>query len=80
MVLDELATADCNRAKSFFGELLGSEFETDERDLPLDRERRQPQRRHAGADRAGAVRDGRFAVVTDPQGAAFAVFEGETDP
>jgi len=23
---------------------------------------------------------GRFAVIADPQGAAFAVFEGETDP
>jgi predicted enzyme related to lactoylglutathione lyase len=23
---------------------------------------------------------GRFAVVADPQGAAFGVFEGETDP
>jgi predicted enzyme related to lactoylglutathione lyase len=23
---------------------------------------------------------GRFAVLADPQGAAFAVFEGETDP
>src|ERR687892_1519651 len=27
-----------------------------------------------------AVRVGRFAVVADPQGAAFAVFEGQTDP
>jgi hypothetical protein len=26
------------------------------------------------------VHIGRFAVIADPQGAAFAVFEGETDP
>jgi uncharacterized protein len=26
------------------------------------------------------VHTGRFAVIADPQGAAFAVFEGETDP
>jgi hypothetical protein len=27
-----------------------------------------------------AVSMGRFAVIADPQGAPFAVFQGETDP
>jgi hypothetical protein len=29
---------------------------------------------------ANAIHLGRFGVIADPQGAAFAVFEGETDP
>jgi uncharacterized protein len=29
---------------------------------------------------ATEIHIGRFAVLADPQGAAFAVFEGETDP
>jgi predicted enzyme related to lactoylglutathione lyase len=112
---NELATTDVERAKSFFGELLGWEYETDEggyatiksagrtnggiRELS-ERERANPPNwlpyftvdnaenaaRHA--ERMGGrklmpttqVHIGRFTVIADPQRAAFAVFEGETDP
>jgi predicted enzyme related to lactoylglutathione lyase len=111
---NELATTNVERAKSFFGELLGWQYETDhtgyttirnagglngglreqtehERGIPPswlpyftvhgadDAARRAEQ---LGARRLVATtqnRMGRFAVIADPQDAAFAVFEGETD-
>ena len=112
---NELATTDVERAKSFFGELLGWTYETDDsgattimngggRDGAI-REQTEPERdleprwlpyfaveSSDGAARAAEqlggrelrptaeIPRGRFAVVADPQGAAFAVFEGETDP
>lgn len=112
---NELATADVERAKSFFGELLGWGYETDDRGYlwirnagRLNGGLRQQTERERGfppnwlpyfavtnADEAARqaarlggrtllstaqVRIGRFAVIADPQGAAFAVFEGETAP
>jgi uncharacterized protein len=112
---NELATADVGRAKSFFGELLGWEYETDPSGYVVIwnrgringaiREQTERERHHEpswlpyftveaaeraadAAERLGGrgvvppvdISIGRFAVVTDPQGAAFAVFEGETDP
>jgi predicted enzyme related to lactoylglutathione lyase len=112
---NELATPDVERAKSFYGELLGWECETDasgyttirnagranggiraqserERDLEpgwlpyFTVERADGAARDAellGGRRLEATRQistGRFAVVADRQGAAFAVFEGDTDP
>jgi predicted enzyme related to lactoylglutathione lyase len=112
---NELATTDINRATSFFGQLLGWEYETDDSGYvavmnagrlnggmreQTQQERRVPPAwlpyftvrsadeaaRHAVqlggralAPTAESPR-GRYAVIADPQGAAFAVFEGETDP
>src|SRR5215218_4631574 len=112
---NELATTDVERAKSFFGELLGWQYETDDRDYTTITNAGRPnggireQTEHERgippnwlpyftvqnaddaarrAEQAGAgtilptieMHIGRFAVIADPQGAAFAVFEGETDP
>jgi predicted enzyme related to lactoylglutathione lyase len=110
----ELATTDIERAKSFYGKLLGWEYETDESRYvsitnagrlngamreQTEQERRVPPAwfphltvrsadeaaRHAVQLGGHALvptkqsRRGRHAVISDPQGAAFAVFEGETD-
>ena len=112
---NELATTDVARAKAFFAELLGWEYETDDGGYvsiknvgslnggmreQTERERGIPPNwvpyftvesadeaaRHAG--QLGGrrlvptteIHLGRFAVIADRQGAAFAVFEGETDP
>jgi predicted enzyme related to lactoylglutathione lyase len=112
---NELATTDVGRAKAFFAELLGWQYETDdggyvsianvgglnggmreqterERGIPANWlpyftvESADEAARHAG--QLGGRRLlpttethlGRFAVIADPQGAVFAVFEGETDP
>lgn len=112
---NELATTDVERAKRFFDELLGWEYETDaggyasirnagrlnggmrkqtegERGIPpnwlpyftvesTDEAARRAA--HAGGRAlvpTTEIHIGRFAVIADPQGATFAVFEGETDP
>jgi len=113
---NELATTDVERAKSFFGALLGWEYETDpdssyvsirnagslnggirqqseqEHDMPPnwlpyftvenadDAARRAEQLGGRRLNPTMEIHIGRFAVVADPQGAAFAVFEGVTDP
>jgi uncharacterized protein len=112
---NELATTDVERVESFFAELLGWEYETDERGYATIRnagrrnggirEQTEPERGREpswlpyfsveSADDAvrkaeplggrglvpvSEISIGRFAVVADPQGAAFAVFEGATDP
>jgi uncharacterized protein len=112
---NELATTDVERASAFFGELLGWEYETDERGYAsiknagslnggmreqTERERAIPpqwlpyftvenvdyaarQAEQVGRRRllpTTGIHVGRLAVIADPQGAAFAVFEGETDP
>jgi uncharacterized protein len=112
---NELATTDVERAKTFFGELLGWEYETgDDGYVSIENagrlnggmreqivhERRAPPAwlPHFTVDSADkAAREatrlggrevrpttesplGRYAVIADPQGAAFAVYEGETDP
>jgi predicted enzyme related to lactoylglutathione lyase len=112
---NELVTTDIERAKSFFGELFGWEYELDETGYTLIRNagslnggmREQSEQERGleprwlpyftvdGADdaarqaeRAGGrtlapsadIPFGRLAVIADPQGAAFAVFEGKTDP
>jgi len=111
---NELATADVERAKSFFGELLGWEYETDggyvsiKNAGSLNGGMREQSKQERGIppnwlpyftvenvdDAAGQgeqlggrrllptteIHVGRFAVIADPQGVAFAVFEGETDP
>jgi uncharacterized protein len=112
---NELATTDVARAKLFFAELLGWEYESNnggyvsiknagslnggmreqtarERGIPpnwlpyFTVENAENAARQA-AQLGGrelvpttGVRTGRFAVIADPQGAAFAVFEGEIDP
>ena len=111
----ELATRDVERAKSFFGELLGWAFEMDDTGhtsiknagrlnggmreqteqegsippnwLPYFTVQNVDDAAHR-AERAGGrrlvpttnIHMGRFAVIADPQGAAFAVCEGQTDP
>ncbi len=50
---NELATTDVERAKSFYGELLGWAYETRDSRRMFDQERRQPERGHTRADRAG---------------------------
>jgi uncharacterized protein len=112
---NELATTDVERAKSFFAELLGWEYETDDSGYTTIRNaggsnggiRQQTERERnvepswlayftvESADEAARraeqlggralvatmeISIGRYAVVADPQRAAFAVFEGETDP
>jgi uncharacterized protein len=111
---NELATTGVERAKTFFGELLGWEYETDggsatiinvgrrngsiraqtkqELGIPpnwfpyFTVESADNTARHAekGGGRAlgqaTEIRNGYFALIADPQGATFAVFEGETDP
>jgi predicted enzyme related to lactoylglutathione lyase len=112
---NELATTDVGRAKLFFGELLGWEYETDDSGYvsirnvgrlnggireQTEQERGSPPNwlphfTVASTDEAARraehmggrtllptteVHIGRFAVIADPQGAPFAVFEGETDP
>jgi predicted enzyme related to lactoylglutathione lyase len=111
---NELATTDVERAKSFFGQLLAWDYETDDRGYTTIRNasrrnggiREQTEReRHlepnwlpffaveSATDAARKAEQlagrrlmptrqisiGRSAVVADPQGASFAVFEGETD-
>jgi hypothetical protein len=112
---NELATTDVERAKQFFGELLGWEYENNDSGYvsiknagslnggmreQTEQERGLPpswlpyftvEDAHEAARKAEQVGGrtllptaslplGRFAVIADPQGAAFAVFEGETDP
>lgn len=112
---NELLTTDVELAKSFFGELLGWEYETDESGYVSVRNAGRlnaGMREHASHERrvtpawlpyftvesvdatARRVAElggrrlapttegrlGRWAVIADPQGAAFAVFEGQTDP
>jgi predicted enzyme related to lactoylglutathione lyase len=112
---NELATTDVERAKAFFAELLGWQYETDERGyVSINNAGRRGggMREQTGQERGippnwlpyftveaadEATRQavqlggrtllpttdihlGRFAAIADPQGAAFAVFEGETDP
>jgi uncharacterized protein len=112
---NELATTDVERAESFFGDLLGWEYETDDSGYAsirnagrlnggmreqTEQERGVPpnwlpyftvesadeaarQATHADGRTLVPTSDvhiGRFAVIADPQGARFAVFEGETDP
>jgi uncharacterized protein len=112
---NELRTTDVERAKAFFGELLGWEYVTDERGYTsiknaggLNGGMREQTELERGtpadwlpyftvesvddvarqAERAGArlsqpttvTGSARLAVIEDPQGAAFVVFEGETDP
>jgi uncharacterized protein len=111
---NELATTDIERAKTFFGELVGWTYETDDRGYTTIKNagRRNggireptPEERYvepnwlpyfaveSNEDAARRAEElggrrwaqmteisfGRFAVIADPQGAAFAVFEGETD-
>lgn len=108
---NELATNDVERAKSFFGELLGWEYQTDEGGYTtiknagrLNGGIREQSEQGRGlepnwlpyfavesadatarlAEQAGgrtlvpamSVPFGRIAVVADPQGAAFVVFDG----
>jgi predicted enzyme related to lactoylglutathione lyase len=112
---NELATTDVERAKAFFGELLGWQYEPDESGYASIKNggrlnggiRRQTEQergippnwlpyfaventddatRHAEhlggrtISPATEIHIGRIAVIADPQGAAFVVFEGETDP
>ena len=112
---NELVTTDVERARSFFGDLLGWEYETDDRGSVLVRnagrlnggmrEQTEQERRTAPAwlphFTVGSAGDaarraaqlggrrllpitqsprGRYAVIADPQGAPFAVYEGQTDP
>jgi uncharacterized protein len=112
---NELATTDVERSKSFFGGLLGWEYETAEGGYTTVKNAGRSNggmRRLTEAERAippnwlpyftvesadeatirseqlggrgllatTAVSMGRFAVIADPQGAPFAVFQGETDP
>jgi uncharacterized protein len=112
MVWNELATPDPERARAFYGELLGWTTEADMTGYavikrsgavnggirPLQDEE-PPQWlvyfQTGSCDEAvAAVREaggtvvaepmaatvGRIAVVADPQGAVFALFEGESDP
>jgi predicted enzyme related to lactoylglutathione lyase len=112
---NELATTGLERAKAFYAELFGWEYETDEggyasirnvgrlnggmreqsaaeRGIPpnwlpyftvesADETARQAARE--GGSRlleTTEIHIGRFAVIADSQDAAFAVFEGKTDP
>jgi predicted enzyme related to lactoylglutathione lyase len=112
---NELATNDVERTKSFFGELLGWGYETDDSGYttiknagrPNGGMREQSEQERGTepnwlpyftvnsaddvvfeAEQVGGrtvlptrqISIGRFGVIADPQGAAFAVFEGQTDP
>jgi predicted enzyme related to lactoylglutathione lyase len=112
---NELASTGIERAKSFFGELLGWEYETAEggyvsirNAAALTGGMREQTERERGippnwlpyftvestdeaarrAEQLGGrrlmpstqVHVGWFAVLADPQGAAFGVFAGQTDP
>jgi predicted enzyme related to lactoylglutathione lyase len=112
---NELATTDVWRAKSFYGALLGWQYQASDRGSATitnagrrngsirpqaGQERDTPPAwlpyfavgdadhatRHAGQEGgrtllpATEIRRGRFAVIADPQGATFAVFQGQTDP
>jgi uncharacterized protein len=112
---NELVTTDVERAKAYFGALLGWRYETDDSGYAsirnggrpnggiraqTDQERGTPPnwlpyftvqnaddaardaQRGGGRTRAPTTDSlrGRTAVITDPQGATFAVLEGETDP
>jgi uncharacterized protein len=112
---NELATTNVERAKPFFGELLGWEYETDDGGYTTVKNagrsnggmRRQTEAERAsqpnwlpyfavesaeeatrkseqlggrGLAAATAVSMGRFAVIADPQGAPFAVFQGKDRP
>jgi uncharacterized protein len=112
---NELRTTDVERAKAFFGELLGWQYDTNERGyasiknagwlnggmrVQTEPERSTPPEwlpyftvesvddTARQAERAGgrslqqttAADLARLALIEDPQGAAFAAFEGETDP
>jgi len=112
MVWNELATPDGERARAFYGELLGWSTETDDTGYAtikagdaLNGGIRPPQDGEppnwlvyfsaaelddateaataaGGSVTAGpfALPMGRIAIVADPQGATFALFEGEADP
>lgn len=112
MVWNELATPDAERAKAFYGELLGWTAEADETGYATIRrggalnggirpaqDGEAPQWlvyfTTAGLDAATAaateaggdvvtgpldIGAGRMAIVADPQGAVFALFEGQVDP
>jgi uncharacterized protein len=112
---NELATTGVERAKSFYGELLGWQYQASgsgyatitnagrrngsiraqteqERGIPphwlpyFTVENAGDAARHAEQEggrtllSATEIRTGRFTMIADPQGATFAVFEGETDP
>ena len=112
---NELVTTDVERAKAYFGALLGWRYETDDSGYAsirnggrlnggiraqTDQERGTPPNwlpyftvqnaddAARDAERVGGrtiapateLLLGRIAVIADPQGAAFAVLEGETDP
>jgi len=112
---NELVTADPGRAKSFFGELLGWQYQASDRGFAtiVNAGRRNGSTRaqtgqeqgipphwlpyftvgnatdatrHAGQARGRTLvpptgtRTRRLAVIADPHGAAFAVYEGQTDP
>jgi predicted enzyme related to lactoylglutathione lyase len=112
---NELSTTDVERAKVFYGDLFGWEYESDESGYTTiknagsrnggmrkqgDRERRvepswRPYFTVESADHASdkALQGGgqvvvpptdvsraRLALIVDPQGAPFVVFQGETDP
>lgn len=111
---NELATNDVERARSFFGELLGWEYQTEASGYTtitnagsLNGGMREQTGQERGlepnwlpyftvestadatrlAEQAGGrtlvpttgISVGRVAVIADPQGAWFAVFEGKTD-
>ena len=112
---NELATSDVEQAKTFFGELLGWEYETDERGYVAIRNAgslnggiREQSEQELGsppnwlpyftvenADEAARsavqlggriliamaeIKRGRFAIVVDPQSAAFALSRGRPIP
>jgi predicted enzyme related to lactoylglutathione lyase len=112
---NELSTTDVERAKAFYGDLFGWEYESDERGYTTiknagsrnggmrtqgERERGvvpswRPYFTLESADQATDkalegggqvvvpptdVSHARLALIVDPQGAPFVVFQGETDP